>query len=146
MSKRDINDAHPRLQLGWRYVDTEWSKRYPSDPKPFLGEVYRSDDEQRALYAQGRRPISEVNRLRQVAGLALISEVENRKKVTNATPGKSKHNVFPSRAMDVYFAEKKVLVYTPRLYEQLYALLKEVVPEIKWGKFFAFVDTPHFEI
>ncbi len=146
MGKRDINDAHPRLQKAWRHVETEWEKRYPGQLKPFLGEVYRSDDVQRALYAQGRRPIGEVNRLRQVAGLALITEVENRSKVTNALPGQSKHGQKPSHAIDVYFSKGKVLVYDDHLYDKLYALLLEADPQIKWGKYFKLVDKPHFEI
>lgn len=42
----------------------------------------RSIREQIALYAQGRQPLDEVNELRRIAGLWLITEEANQRKVT----------------------------------------------------------------
>lgn len=51
---------------------------------------YRSDAEQKALYAQGRESLSVVNTLRKAAGMTLLPEGIY-KKLTNAKPGKSYH-------------------------------------------------------
>jgi hypothetical protein len=48
-------------------------------------ETLRTAEVQAAYYAQGRKPLAEVNALRQKAGLYLINEADNQKKVTNAT-------------------------------------------------------------
>jgi len=47
-------------------------------------ETDRSQAVQDAYYAQGRRSLEEVNRLRQIAGLYLLSEAENKKTCTDA--------------------------------------------------------------
>lgn len=146
MGTRNIKDAHPRLQKVWAFVQAEWPKRYPTDLKPFLTEVYRSPDIQQALYAQGRRPVKEVNSLRRAAGLEQIDEVENRKTVTNAKPGQSKHQRKPAEAIDIWFARGKQLVDDTRLWNQLAAMMKEADPGIFWGGNFKSVDKPHFEI
>lgn len=144
---RDIRDADPRLQKAWAYVESEWPKRHPLDPKPFLTEVYRSPDTQRALYAQGREKIAIVNRLRQFVKLPPISEAANRKIVTNAKPGQSKHNALPSHAIDIWFKRGGVLLDEPKLWEQLVKMIRDYDPGIKWGGLFrTVVDKPHFEI
>ena len=48
-------------------------------------ETLRTADVQAAYYAQGREPLAEVNALRQKAGLYLINEVDNQRRITNAT-------------------------------------------------------------
>ena len=48
-------------------------------------ETLRTAEVQAAYYAQGRKPLAEVNGLRGKAGLYLLSEAENKNKVTNAT-------------------------------------------------------------
>ncbi|MDR0878951.1 MAG: M15 family metallopeptidase [Treponema sp.] len=48
-------------------------------------ETLRTAGTQAAYYAQGRRPLAEVNALRQKAGLYQLTEKENLKKVTDAT-------------------------------------------------------------
>jgi hypothetical protein len=146
MGNRDINDAHPRLKKVWAFVAKEWPKRYPADPAPFLSEVYRSPDLQRAYYAQGREPIARVNSQRRLVGLGPLTEDENRRTVTNSKPGQSKHQKTPSEAIDISFARGKVLLDDPRLYQQLVRLIDEVDPAINWGGHFRFVDKPHFEI
>lgn len=67
--------------------------------RPYFG--YRSNQEQTALYAQGRQPLYEVNMQRVRAGLTPISEEENQRTVTNAKPGQSKHNLDPAEAADL---------------------------------------------
>lgn len=53
---------------------------------------FRSNEEQSALYAQGRNDLITVNSLRKKANMQPITSQENLKKVTNAPAGKSKHN------------------------------------------------------
>lgn len=143
---RDIRDADPRLQRAWAHVEAEWPERYPNDPKPFLTEVHRSPDTQRAYYAQGREKLAIVNSLRRAVALPFITEVENRQTVTNAKPGQSKHQQLPSHAIDIWFARGKNLVDEPRLWEQLVKMIRDYDPLIKWGGLFKFRDKPHFEI
>lgn len=146
MGNRDIKDAHPRLQKVWAFVQTEWPLRYPDDPAPFLTEVHRSPDLQRAYYAQGREPVARVNSQRRLVGLAPITEDENRRKITNSKPGQSKHQRMPSEAFDAWFQRNKKLLDDPRLWKQLVELVHEFDPSIVWGGTFSFVDKPHFEI
>lgn len=146
VNNRNIKDAHLRLKLVWAWVQEEWPKRYPSDLTPFLTEVYRSPEFQRAYYAQGREKVAIVNSLRRAVGLAPISEVENRSIVTKSKPGQSKHQRTPSEAIDIWFAKGKTLVDDIRLWKQLVDLIHEFDPGIKWGGNFPAVDKPHFEI
>lgn len=67
--------------------------------RPYFG--YRSNQEQAALYAQGRAPLYEVNMQRILVGLTPITETENQRTVTNAKPGQSKHNLDPAEAGDL---------------------------------------------
>jgi hypothetical protein len=143
---RDINDAHRRLQLAWAHVQDEWPKHHPKDPLPFLSEVYRSPDTQRAYYAQGREKLANVNSLRRAVQLPPLSEDANRHTVTNAQVGQSKHQRLPAEAIDIWFARGGKLVDEPRLWEQLVKMIRDYDPKIKWGGLFKFRDKPHFEI
>lgn len=145
MGNRDIEDAVMLLQKLWAFIMLEWPKRYPNDPLPFLTEVHRSADLQRAYYAQGREPVARVNSQRRLVGLGPITEDENRKTVTNSKPGQSKHQKTPSEAIDIWFQKNKKLLDDPRLWKQLVDLVHEFDPSIVWGGNFKFVDKPHFE-
>jgi peptidoglycan L-alanyl-D-glutamate endopeptidase CwlK len=68
--------------------------------RPYFG--YRDEAEQTALYAQGRDPLEVTNALRDAAGLAPITDTQNRKIVTKARYGESAHTVDPSKAVDYY--------------------------------------------
>lgn len=146
MENRNINDAHQRLQKVWAWILIEWPKRYPGDPVPFLTEVYRSPDLQRAYYAQGRDPLARVNSQRRLVKLGPITEDENRRTITNSKPGQSKHQKQPSEAIDIWFQKDRKLLDDNRLWKQLVSLVKEADPKITWGGNFKFVDKPHFEI
>jgi len=73
----------------------------------FISSTLRTTAEQRALYAQGRETLAAVNILRSGAGMAPISEAENRYTVTNCNgtsvalggTGRSPHQL--GRAIDV---------------------------------------------
>jgi hypothetical protein len=98
-----IEDAEPDIVAIYTEAKARWKKDYPLGPWPELNETYRSPELQAAYYAQGRRPLSEVNKLRAALGLYLLSASENRRVVTNAKPGQSNHNIYPSPALDVRF-------------------------------------------
>jgi hypothetical protein len=146
---RNIKDAVPVLQEAWAWLSSEWPKRHPSLPVPFLTEVYRSPDKQRAYFAQGRQPLVEVNRLRRVAGLAAIGEANN-KIITRARPGQSKHESKPSKAFDIAFIKagtRRDLDWTPSLFANAFRIISERFPTVKWGGHFRNLpDSPHFEI
>ena len=55
-------------------------------------ETVRSEDVQKAYYAQGRESLETVNELRKKAGLYLLSESENKKIITNCDGVKNKSN------------------------------------------------------
>lgn len=70
--------------------------------RPYCG--YRDPAWQSALYAQGRRPVGDVNTLRLIAGLQPITTPANRI-VTHARPGESRHNDMPATACDVVIVD-----------------------------------------
>jgi len=47
-------------------------------------QTLRSQEEQAAYYARGRLPLNEVNKLYKLAGLGILSELDNKKIVTKA--------------------------------------------------------------
>lgn len=57
-----------------------------------ISETLRDTDVQKAYYAQGRAPLDEVNKLREKAGLYLLSPRENTQTVTNCDGVKYKSN------------------------------------------------------
>lgn len=65
---------------------------------PLVTQAFRSPQLQDALYAQGRKPLEEVNQLRKIAGEDPIGEEEN-KVVTNSPSGKSLHE--KGEALDI---------------------------------------------
>lgn len=148
MNSRDIKYLDPYLQEAFNYADTEWDKRYPNLPNPFLTQTYRSVEYQNMLYAQGRRTLEVVNTLRKAQDLGPIKESQN-KKVTNAIGGKSKHNSNPAKAFDICFWDesKKKLDWSEHLFKKFYDIIIEKYPKVFWGKNFkTFADVPHYEI
>lgn len=96
MSRR-IEDLHPEVQPMVRTFLVECAAK---GVQVFITYGLRSFEEQKALHAQGRLDISEVNALRQLVGMVGITSTQN-KIVTNAVPGESTHQY--GRAIDVAF-------------------------------------------
>jgi peptidoglycan L-alanyl-D-glutamate endopeptidase CwlK len=126
MATRDIKDAVPQLQIAYEAAKKEYQTLYPSAPQPFLTCVYRSNDEQTQLYAQGRTAKGKI--------------------VTNAKAGQSKHNKMPSEAFDIGFITlDKKLSWDLKHFKNFAAIIKP--KGIKWGgNFLSIPDAPHFEI
>ena len=79
MASRDPKDLAPDLQP----LHAEWLKRCKAKGLNVITTcTARTYQEQLALYAQGRNPLSYTNALRKVAGLGSITEKENKSKVT----------------------------------------------------------------
>lgn len=99
--KPSYDDMHPILQN--RYDAFKAIADQIAHVPYTLNCVLRTPSEQKALYAQGRQSLAEVNALRKAAGMPwMISESENKNKVTWTL--KSKH--FPdangkARAFDL---------------------------------------------
>lgn len=145
LNTRSIEHLHPELVAAWQWADSEWDKRYPGRANPILTQTYRSNAVQAAFFAQGREDLAAVNQKRLAVGLAPIKAHQNRV-ITNARPGSSKHNVYPSNAFDVAFVEGKNTIWTGKLFEDFYAIIKERFPQVIWGGNFKTIkDAPHFE-
>lgn len=152
---RDITKCVEFLQKVWQYGQSEWTRSYPNLPQPFLTTTDRSSDEQAALYAQGRHPLNAVNLLRKKAGLSSINSEENKKKVTNARPGESKHNpdqYGKSHAFDIAFigtgsGKNQKLIWDTELFRKFHEIVRVKFPDIQWGgSWEKLKDYPHFQI
>ena len=97
--------------------------------RPIVTESYRSAERQNELYAQGRTKPGPV--------------------VTFKQGGESKHNVLPSRAVDVAFllADGSVS-WSGLLLSKFARLVKAADARVRWGGDFPgdFKDGPHFEV
>ena len=113
----------------------------------------RTNDEQAALYAQGREDITQVNKLRRFANLPAIGDRENSRKVTDSPSGYSWHNY--GCAIDFFPLDLQtgrpdwncnLLDPDDHYYEAVRIMVKEVDPYVIWGgSFLHFKDYGHFE-
>ncbi|TGE03842.1 M15 family metallopeptidase [Hymenobacter fodinae] len=147
MASRSLDDLHPLLAQAYRRARDEYHQKYPQRPQPFVTCTYRSQEEQKALHAQGRLPLTEINQLRNAAGMTPIGASEGQKRVTNASPGQSAHNYRPALAFDVAFITTDQRVdWNPQLFA-LFAPLVLAVAGTEWGgAWTSFQDSPHFQL
>jgi len=124
MASRKVEDLCTPLKNAWENALSTWKIRHPQLPEPFLTCTFRSNEEQAKLYAQGRTTPGA--------------------KVTNAKPGQSKHNVFPSNAFDIAFIIAGKLDWNPDLFKKFSDIVKPM--GVKWGGDWRMKDLPHFEI
>lgn len=142
---RKPEELHPYLLANFERAAKEYKQAYPDDPQPFLTETRRSEEEQVAYYAQGRQPLKETNRLRALAKLGPITLEENKRRVTNARPGKTLHSSNPSLAYDIAFKKGKKVFYDVPFFQKFAKIaLKDA--RVEWGgDWTSFVDYPHFQ-
>lgn len=130
MASRRIQDCHPILENAWQLAKKEWDKLHPEKPEPFLTCTYRPNDEQNALYDEGRKN-------------------KNPKK-TNAQAGQSPHNFEPSLAFDIAFLPHgitKQLDWTPSLFADFFQIISKIEPKVEWGgSWKKFKDRPHYQL
>lgn len=152
---RDIKLCYPALRDAWKYTQSEWARINPNKPQPIITCTLRTLEEQNALYAQGRLPLAEINKLRKKAGMGAIKDAEGKKKITNAKPGQSKHNPDStglSRAFDIAFVnlssgKNTSLNWDTKLFTEFYKILSAKYPSVSWGGYWkSFKDYPHFEV
>lgn len=158
---RDIKLCVVRLQAAWHYLKTHYALRYPEGPALILVETFRTAATQTAYFAQGRKPLTEVNRLREAAGLWPISAAENKRRITFKGPGGSKHEATDahgrpaSKAFDIGFTRAGEMVWDAVNYQRAARILREAYPDLTWGADWdrdgktedeRFVDQPHFEV
>lgn len=126
MATRNITDCIPELQTAWENSITEYKSEHPDDPQPFLTCCFRDKAEQQVDYDQGRTKPGKI--------------------ITNAKPGQSLHNDYPSRAIDVAFKDVSGAVHWDLVYYQKFAVIMNK-NGVNWGgNWHGFKDYPHYEI
>lgn len=126
MASRRLEDLHPYLAAAYRKTAAEWDMAFPGLAKPFITQTYRSNEEQNALYNQGRTTPGT--------------------KVTNAKGGQSLHNYFPSLAFDIAFVDGKngKVDWSLDLFKKFASIICRD-QNIEWGgNWKSFKDNPHF--
>jgi peptidoglycan L-alanyl-D-glutamate endopeptidase CwlK len=127
MASRKITDADPILQSAFKVALEAYAIKYPGDPQPFLTCSHRSEEEQLELYAQGRTKPGKI--------------------VTYLKKG-SKHNSYPSKAIDIAFKDASgKLSWKIEYFKKFADLIKSFDRRVRWGgDWTRFTDAPHFEI
>jgi peptidoglycan L-alanyl-D-glutamate endopeptidase CwlK len=85
----ELDTLHPAFRLAIERILSEMRNK---GWDPVIGSGMRTNEEQDALYAQGRKPLKNVNALRKGVGWHGISKAANKGTVTNAKGGQSNHN------------------------------------------------------
>lgn len=89
----EIKSLHPVFRAA---VDQIISDMKAKGWDPVIGSGMRTNEQQDALYAQGRQGLDQVNALRLRARLPPIAAPANKSTVTNARGGQSNHNLTES--------------------------------------------------
>jgi peptidoglycan L-alanyl-D-glutamate endopeptidase CwlK len=87
-----IETLHPKWRPEVKQAYIEANNTLGKGSRLRFSYTSRSWEVQSALYAQGRESLSEINRLRKIAGISPISASEAKTIVTNAKAGESFHN------------------------------------------------------
>lgn len=143
ISKDRMNDLHPLLQTKLlKFVEVAaYNGLYFA-----VFQGVRTWTHQRALYAQGRELLTEVNRIRRIVNLGPISEAANRRRVTKAKPGESWHNYALVADLVEDGDPNKAGVQWSWKSNRNYLKLKPIVRSLRmtWGGFWkSFKDYPH---
>jgi len=148
-----VDHMHPRLHDAYLF----WKQRMASAHIEYiLTCVLRTKEEQKALFAQGREPISVVNSLRKACGMYELAPKENLRKVT--WTNNSKHFADTdgySRAFDyaILLPGKKIITWDTKWdgdldgipeYMEAAQFAKEVGLEA--GAFWDTPDYPHVQV
>ena len=145
--RADLSKVEKALVIAYEAAKQEYELLYPDRPKVVVTHGHRSEEEQAALYAQGRQTLAEVNALRAMVKWGPIKAEENKNKVTYKKFGTSKHNLLPSKAIDIAFVDKAGAHWDVQMFRDFAKLIGRKNRNIKWGgKFPTFIDNPHFEL
>lgn len=137
MASRKIEDCVLPLQKAWKAAGDKWMVKYPQGPFVFLTCTHRSEEEQEILYMMNKNGKDD-------DGDGKIDESDEWR--SNAKPGQSKHNKYPSEAIDVAFKSASgKLDWSEKLFKEFAGLMK--AEGISWGGDWKKAkDTPHFEV
>jgi peptidoglycan L-alanyl-D-glutamate endopeptidase CwlK len=137
MASRKIEDLDVVLQYAWTKSYSEFVGTYPTLPTPFLTCTHRDNEEQEILYMMNKNGKDD-------DGDGKIDEADEWR--SNAKAGESKHNLFPSKALDIAFKNKNgKLDWSEDLFKKFADIIKK--HGVKWGgDFKKHSDSPHFEI
>ncbi len=105
----------------------------------------RSNEEQAALYSQGRLSLATVNDLRKTVNLPPLTDNQNKSHVTNARPNESMHNF--GLAIDICPMEAGKLIWDVEhpVWQKL-GIIGVNFCELKWaGNWTTFKEYPHFQ-
>ena len=157
MSNKDLSFATVKMQEFITKLIIECKKR---GIPIVVTSVARNIYEQAALYAQGRKPLEEVNALRKVAGMLAIGGKDNN--ICTKTM-KSKHLVNRdnveseddfSHAVDIAVVKDGNITWSLKAdvnsnnitdYEEVGKIAKEIDPTITWGGNWAWRDMCHYQ-
>lgn len=156
---RDIDLLEPKLR---RAVQRTLKALKEANFPVLISETLRDDNVQKAYYAQGRKPLDEVNALRKEAGLYLLTEGENKNIITNCDGVKYKSN-HQTRdgsgygyAIDLVPAKENKygnLTFWWNAPQDVWEKLGAIAEEngLDWvsggiGENWSFKDNPHFEL
>jgi peptidoglycan LD-endopeptidase CwlK len=129
-SSRDITHAHPYLRERWPKLVYMFQQETGRDL--IITCTWRSQKEQNRLYQQGRTTPGKI-----------VTQVDGYEK-------KSKHNVYPARAIDVAVdvdpnTDKTVISWQEDFYRPLGPICKKL--GLVWGGAWErFPDLPHIEV
>jgi peptidoglycan L-alanyl-D-glutamate endopeptidase CwlK len=105
--------------------------------------------EQEALFAQHRRPLSDVNSLRLIAGMKPITDAENSYIVTNADGVIYKSNHQSGRAIDIVPVDRDDNPIWPPVTDVRWQMIAVVMKQhgFAWGGDWTggLIDLPHYE-
>lgn len=138
-SLKNLAGVNPQLAARAKAVAADLAKK---GVQVAVTSGYRSKAEQKALYAQGRQPLAQVNALRKAAGMGPITAKANLGTVTKAKPGSSLHNF--GLAVDMVPVENGKPTWTPKdpkTWNTIAAAAKKfgLTPGPAW-------DKPHYEL
>jgi hypothetical protein len=156
MSSRKIEDLTSKMQSLYLQFKTQMD----AVKIPFIVTcTSRTTKEQYALYAQGRHSLQEVNYLRNISGMSLINEEENKRKVTWTLNSKhlidlddNSQNNDKSRAFDIVIIKDRRAIWDIKVnvnandipdYKEAGMIGQSI--GLKWGGTFSSPDYPHFE-
>ena len=156
MSSRKIEDMTVKMQQ----MFSAFKAKMDIAKIPFIVTcTARSVKEQQALYAQGKETLKDTNTLRAMAGMSLITEAENKSKVTWTMASKhivdlddSNKDNDKARAFDFAILKDgkatwdiKVNVNNNDVSDYMEAGIIGESAGLKWGGRFKSPDYPHFE-
>ena len=138
---RDINDLCPAVrQKCLELLD----KAREAGINFIVVQTLRTEAEQLALFAQGRKAVAEVNRLRHDAGMGPITEEQNKRPVTWELTSMHMFGCAFDVAITVAITVDGNLVWNnPPMYEKLGALGETL--GLTWGGRWKVKDLGHFQ-